>query len=606
MKKAVMKKTNKISALKDKIQQEGLDGFIVPRGDEYLGEFVPESAERLAWLTGFTGSAGTAVIGLERSAIFTDGRYDIQIRQQVSDQDFEIHNITKTKIEDWVQEAFPDHATIGYDPMLHTPSQIKKLSDGGKNKSISFKAVRSNLVDSIWTNQPAPPENPVVPFPEDIAGQTSSEKRQAISKALNSRGCLGTLIAQPDSIAWLLNIRGSDIPHNPFALSRGFLYSDGSFDWFIDPDRVAQSICDRLGEDIRIFSPAQMPDRLKHIAKKANKNKESVLLDDQRCPVYFLNLFEDSQCNVTTGEDPCLLPRARKTNAETRAMRNVHIEDGAAVVRFLKWLDERPSDGTVSELEAAQRIDILRANIPGFYDTSFDTISGFGPNGAIVHYRVTEKTNKQIKEPGLLLIDSGGQYLGEKVAGTTDITRTIPVGEVEQRIKRHFTRVLKGHIRLATARFPEGTDGSQLDSFARESLWEAGLDYMHGTGHGVGCFLSVHEEAATLSPRGSRSVEPGMILSNEPGYYEAGSHGIRIENLVLTKQSGEKLPDGRALLEFETLSLAPIDSRLIVTEMLTPDEQEWLNSYHKHVFETLSPLLSPDEKNWLRKMCAAV
>lgn len=601
-----MQKTNKISSLKDQIKQEGLDGFIVPRGDEYLGEFVPECAERLAWLTGFTGSAGTAVIGQGRSAIFTDGRYDIQIRQQVSEKDFEICNISKTKIEDWVHDCFPENSTIGYDPMLHTPSQIKKLSGKGKNKNISFKAVRQNPLDLIWTNQPAPPETPVVLFPDDIAGQTSSGKRQDITKALKSRKCLGVLITQPDSIAWLLNIRGSDIPHNPFALSRGFLYSDGSFDWFIEPARVDQSITDHLGEDIRIFPPADMPDRLIQIAHKARKNDNSVLLDDQRCPVYFLTFFEAHHCSVITGEDPCLLPRARKTSAETAAMRDVHIEDGAAVVRFLKWLDESPHDGTVTELDAAQKLDSLRADIAGFYDTSFDTISGFGPNGAIVHYRVTSQTNSPIKSPGVLLIDSGGQYLGERITGTTDITRTIPAGKIEQRIKRHFTRVLKGHINLATARFPEGTDGSQLDSFARESLWEAGLDYMHGTGHGVGCFLSVHEEAATLSPKGSRPVEPGMILSNEPGYYEAGSHGIRIENLVLARHSGETLPDGRALLEFETLSLAPIDIRLIVTEMLTPDEKNWLNSYHAHVFETLSPLLSADEKNWLQKMCTAI
>ena len=600
-----MVKTSPIHLLREYLNDRGLDGFIIPRGDEYLGEFVPPSAERLAWLTGFTGSAGVAVVHKEKAAVFSDGRYDIQIRAQVDEKDFEILNIAKMNVEEWMAENVPGGSKIGYDPMLHTPAQIKKYSCKCKAKSITLVPVADNPIDGIWADRPESPHQDVIAFPEKFAGRSSADKRSEIASQLKNKNLFGALLVQPDSIAWLLNIRGSDLPHNPFALSRAFIHADnGHVDWFIDKTRLENATLSSLGKQVSIISPVAIKSHLRKIAKAANDAGKAVQIDPDRSPVFFQQLLKDENCAIDKSEDPCLLPRACKTETEQEAMRRAHIIDGVAVVRFLYWLDQKAAAGALSEMDAAAQIRAFRSEHGAFKDTSFDTISGFGPNGAIVHYRVTEDTNLAIKPPGLLLVDSGGQYLDDDIAGTTDITRTIAVGDIDERLKRHFTRVLKGHINLASAHFPEGTIGSQIDTFAREPLWEASMDYAHGTGHGVGCYLSVHEEAASLSPKGKRALKTGMILSNEPGYYEAGSHGIRIENLVLVKESGETLPDGRKLLGFETITLAPIDRNAIMPDMLSESEKEWLNNYHRHVFDMLSPHLEKDICVWLNAACS--
>lgn len=603
---------NRIKQLRKAIKNSGLDGYIIPRGDDYLGESVPEAMERLAFITQFTGSAGMAIVHKDKAAIFTDSRYDLQVCQEVPGDIFEIYNIDDHPPEKWIRDNFSKKSIIGYDPYLHTRADIDKWKKNTGKSGVRFKALPENLIDPIWQDRPDLPQSPVEIFPDALAGKTSAQKRKEIAKELHENDAHALVICQPESIAWLLNIRGHDVPHTPLILSRGVLNAkNGQFTWFIDESRLSDAARDHLGEDVKIKAPQETNKALKKIVQKAQKNGKSIQLDTKRSPSYFADLVHKQGAKVLNKEDPCLLPRAIKTPEEQHAMRQAHIVDGAALVRFLYWLDQEIPTGSVSELSASQRLYELRKNHPDFVEPSFETISGFRDHGAIVHYRVTKEKSQSLEGSGLYLVDSGGQYFGDQATGTTDITRTIPVGKVSEREKRHFTRVLKGHFNLANARFPAGTTGAQIDTLARESLWEAGLDYRHGTGHGVGCYLAVHEESANLGPKSSRALESGMILSNEPGYYEKDSHGIRIENLILVRDTGEKLADGRKILEFETLSLAPIDTRLVMPEMLDDSEKDTLNAYHRKVLTTLKGELQKDDQDkqvldWLHDRCAPV
>ncbi len=586
-----MNTSEKLAALRSQLQKHGVDGMIVPRTDEYQNEFVPECFERLAWLTGFTGSAGYAIVLANIAAVLSDGRYTIQLKQQVDGKLFETGDSTKVTIADYLGHDAKAGDIIGYDPKLHTPKQIANISDKLKAKNITLRALTRNPIDEIWADRPAEPLDAVELFPEQYAGKSSAQKRLAIAQFIKDQGAKAVIITLPDSIAWLLNIRGADVAHNPVALSYAVLHDDARLDWFIAGKKTSPEILRGVGNTVQVFEPDQLPNK---IAALANDDKRAVMLDTQRSSKYFLDLLKSNGIAVREDKDPCIIPKAVKTVAEQEAMVSAHVRDGAAVTKFLYWLSSHAQGET--EITIADKLESFRQNDPMYRDSSFETICGWAGNGAIVHYRADQKTAATVKGSGILLIDSGGQYAD----GTTDITRTVAVGAPNAEMKDRFTRVLKGHIALAQARFPAGTSGAQLDTLARQALWQAGLDYAHGTGHGVGCYLSVHEEAASISPRGADPLLPGMIVSNEPGYYKEGEYGIRIENLILCLASGDKTDDGREILYFETLTLAPIDLTLVDTRMLTDIEREWLNAYHRRVKDILSPMLSADEKAWLR------
>lgn len=574
----------KLAALRSALQKEGVGGFIIPRTDEYQGEYVPPSAERLRWLTGFTGSAGTAIVLKDRAVVMSDGRYTIQLRQQVDANLFGLADSTEISPAQWMAT----HAaamTIGYDPRLHTPREVKAWAD----KGISVKPLAENPVDSVWADRPAPPAARVESFPISYAGVSAEQKLDGIAADIAAAGVEAALITLPDSIAWLLNVRAHDIAHIPVPLSYAIARADGTLDWFIDPARVEEDIRDSFEGRVALHAPGALAAALDALSGKR------VLVDGRRTSVWFTERLKNAGAEIVDAKDPCIARKARKNKAEQAAMRSAHIRDGAAMVKFLRWLEKEGPRGRITELDVEAKLESFRREAPSFRDTSFDTIAGFGPNGAIVHYRASAETNLTLETWNLLLLDSGAQYAD----GTTDITRTIAIGQPTQQMKEHYTLVLKAHIAVASARFPAGTTGAQIDALARAPLWQHNLDYAHGTGHGVGCYLSVHEEAASLSPRGHDSVEAGMIVSNEPGYYREGAYGIRIENLVLCREDGTAAPNGKPMLSFETLTLVPFDKTLILTDMLTGDEKFWLATYHKRVLAELSPHLDADTKAWL-------
>jgi Xaa-Pro aminopeptidase len=579
----------RLANLRGAFQKEQIDGFIVPRADEYQGEYVPACADRLRYLTGFTGSAGFAVVLKDRAGVFSDGRYTIQLKQQIDLAHFEAGDSTKITAAEWVARNAPD-AVIGYDPRLHTPREIKAFAD----KGVATKAVSTNILDEVWERRPAAPDSAVELFPLSSAGESAREKLDRVAGVLKEKGVNSAIITLPDSIAWLLNIRGSDIPHIPVALSYGIVHEDGTFDWFIDPKRVPDAVTQSFGNRVSLIVPHDLE---KSIAGLKGKK---ILIDERRSSVWFINHLKLSSIEYVDLKDPCIALKARKNSSEIASMKNAHERDGVAVTKFLAWLsiqDFETSD--INEIDIEKQLEAFRREANAYRDSSFDTIAGFGPNGAIVHYRATEETALTLRNGNLLLLDSGAQYAD----GTTDITRTIAIGQPTQEMKDRFTLVLKGHIALASAKFPVGTTGAQIDVLARTPLWQQELDFAHGTGHGVGCYLSVHEESASISPRGMDALEEGMILSNEPGYYKEGEYGIRIENLVLVKHDGVCADTGKQMLSFETLTYAPMDPALVSFEMLSDTDKEWLKSYHNAVQEKLSPHLSADEQAFLTKIC---
>jgi Xaa-Pro aminopeptidase len=582
----------RLNALRAKMSALKLDGYLIPRADEYMGEYVPECAERLSWLTGFTGSAGLAVVLKDKALVLSDGRYDLQLKQQVDAASFETMVAPPGRSWEWIIANAGANARIGYDPRLHTGDAIKALGAELDKAGLTLEAVEGNLIDAIWANRPAPPASTVEAFAEAVAGRSAADKREDVRLAVQKDGGKAVILNAPDSIAWLLNIRGGDVPHNPFALSTAIVRDDGSVDWFIDKDRIPATVASGLGNHVQILAPAYLSKTLDGFPGQV------VLMDDATTPIWFRQRLEKAGATVKHQPDPCTLPKACKTSEEQTAIKAAHVRDGVAIVRFLKWIDEHAPKGKLSEQDVVNRLLMFRKQAPSFRDTSFDTIAGWAGNGAIVHYRVTPETNLTITPPGILLVDSGAQYPD----GTTDITRTIAVGEPSQEMKDNNTRVLKGHIGIAMLKFPKGTVGKDIDVLARQALWNHKLDYAHGTGHGVGCYLSVHERGVGISSRANDEFRPGMLVSNEPGYYKTGEYGIRIENLILVTEDG--MVDGRQWMAFETVTLAPIDKRLIEAKLLNAEEAAWLDAYHERVHATLSQHLDAAEQAWLKQACA--
>jgi Xaa-Pro aminopeptidase len=578
---------SRLAALRGVMTSEGLDGFIVPRADAHQGEYVAARDERLSWLTGFTGSAGFCVALLDTAGVFIDGRYRVQVRAQVADCFTPVH-WPETSLGAWIRDHAPRNGVVGFDPWLHTVSQLRDLE--ATCGDVALKRSR-NMVDSIWSDQPDPPRSLAFVQPLELTGEDHASKIDRLAATLTPASC--AVLTLPDSICWLLNIRGDDVPRTPFVHAFALLHADGTVTLFADPAKLV-NLGDHFGPRVRVVAPDAFLETLQTL-------EGPVQLDPASCPVAVADALQASGTRIIEAPDPCALPKACKSPAELDGTRAAHLRDGAAMVRFLCWLDHQTA-GTFTEIDVVKRLEAERAATNALRDISFDTISGAGPNGAIVHYRVTEATNRKV-DPGLLLVDSGGQY----VDGTTDITRTMAIGDVGAPEKHAFTLVLKGMIAISTLRWPKGLAGRDMDSLARVALWEHGLDYGHGTGHGVGSYLSVHEGPQRLARTGTVAFEPGMILSNEPGFYKEGAFGIRIENLIVV-QNAPALPDQTVpeMLHFETLTWVPIDTRLVVPALLTERERDWLNAYHAQVVEKIGPQVDGAVADWLVKACAPI
>jgi Xaa-Pro aminopeptidase len=583
------KGAERVVQLRAELKHRKLASFLVPRTDEYQNEYVPPAGERLYWLTGFSGSAGLAVIQKKQAALFVDGRYTLQARNQVDGGAFEVLQTPNVKPTEWLVQHAKKGDRVGYDPRLHTMAEIARLERALAPTGAKLAPQKTNPVDAVWQDRPDPPMGPVVPHGLEYSGKPAAEKIADLKQTLRQAKQDAVLLTQPESIAWAFNIRGSDVPHTPLALSFAILHAK---------KKLSDNVRGVLAEYLNIRQPDQLGSALKALGKA----KAKVRLDSRSAPCWFGDQLAKAGAKIVEGADPCLLPKAIKNSAEIDGARAAHIRDGAALCRFFAWLDREAPSGKVDEIRAAERLEAFRAETGRLKDLSFDTISGAGPNGAIVHYRVSRASSRGLEPGSLYLVDSGAQY----VDGTTDVTRTIAIGEPTQTMRRHFTLVLKGHIAVATARFPKGTRGQDLDPFARRPLWQAGLDFDHGAGHGVGSYLSVHEGPQRISRLGAVPLEPGMICSNEPGYYREGDYGIRIENLVLVTGL-EKIEGGeREMMGFETLTLAPIDRRLIDTAMLTSEELDWLNGYHARVRETAGPIVDEQTRKWLEVATAAL
>jgi Xaa-Pro aminopeptidase len=572
----------RLRALRRELAADGLDGFLVPRADAHQGEYVAPRDERLSWLTGFTGSAGFCAVLQEIAGVFVDGRYRVQVKAQVAD-DFTPVNWPETKLGPWLAEHLPHGGKVGFDPWLHTAGEIEGYEKALDGSGVHLAPV-GNLVDRIWEDQPAPPSGKVSDQPVELAGESSRDKIARMAKGIHAAGQKAAVLTLPDSISWLLNIRGSDIPRNPVVHAFAILHDNGRVSLFLDPSKVAD-----LGPDplIDVAPPEAFEAALGGL-------HGPVRVDKTTAPLAVSRILAEAGIEVAWGDDPCILPKARKNEVELASTTEAHLRDGAAMVEFLAWLDQEAPKGRLTEIDVVTKLETVRRASNALHDISFETICGAGPNGAIVHYRVTEGTNRKVSPGELLLIDSGGQY----VDGTTDITRTVAVGAATQEQRGCFTRVLQGMIAISRARWPRGLAGRDLDALARAPLWMAGMDYDHGTGHGVGVFLSVHEGPQRLSRISEVPLEPGMILSNEPGYYREGAFGIRIENLIVVREA-EKIADDRDQLCFETLTWVPIDRRLIDTALLSPGERSWINRYHADVRSRIGPRVGPEARAWL-------
>ncbi len=589
----------RVAKLRQLMATARVDAVLVPRADEHQGEYVAPSAERLKWLTGFTGSAGLAVVARTTAALFVDGRYITQAPSQVDTRTFEVLQIPEAKLSEWLIEHLEAEATVGFDPWLHTAAVIEELAKILEPKGIKLKALATNPVDRAWGRaRPAPPRGAVVPHPLKYAGKPAEQKIAELQAAMRKEGEDAVILTLPDSIAWLFNVRGCDVAHNPVALAFAIVPVSGKAELFIDPAKIGPEARAHLAPLARISEPAALDRRL--MALKATSKR--IRLDPASAASAFFRKLKGGKARVMRGPDPCLLPKARKNATEIKRARTAHKRDGAAVARFLAWLDREAMSGELDEIGCSRQLETMRSETQALKEISFDTISGTGPNGAIVHYRVTTPTNRKLEPGELYLVDSGAQYLD----GTTDITRTVAIGKPTREMQERFTLVLKGHIGIATARFPKGTRGIDLDPFARRALWEAGLDFDHGTGHGVGAYLSVHEGPQSISKRGMTVLEPGMVISNEPGYYKEGAYGIRIENLVLVTEPEKVAGGDREVMAFETLTLAPIDRRLVLPELLSADELAWLNAYHARVLEAIGPELGPTDRAWLEVATAPI
>jgi Xaa-Pro aminopeptidase len=575
--------------LRTELKRRALDGIVVPRADRQQNEYLPASEERLSWLTGFTGSAGAAIVLTNRAAVFVDGRYTVQAEAQVDGAVFAIEHLVERPPEQWLEQNLNRGAKVGYDPWLHTSEQAEKLKKACVAAGAELVAVDSNPIDALWRNRPAPPAGAVTLRDLKLAGESAVDKFKRIRAEMARLRADMLLVTDPQNVAWAFNIRGADVAHTPLALAYALIPLEGRPALYVDVGKLNNNVRHALEEFADVRSP---DDLIRDLGKLAGK---SVRLDQASAADAFVRLLADQGAKTQRGADPIALMKATKNHAEIVGSRAAHRRDGAAMVRFLAWFDKEAPAGRLSEIDAVAALESFRREPGALKDISFPTIAGAGPNGAIVHYRVTRASNRKIMKNELFLIDSGAQYED----GTTDITRTIVVGEPSEEMRDRFTRVLKGHIAIATAIFPENTSGAQLDPLARTALWQAGLDFDHGTGHGVGSYLSVHEGPARISKLGTVALRRGMILSNEPGYYKTAAYGIRIENLVLVIAAPEPVAAEKPLNAFETLTLAPIDRRLIETGMLSAKERAWLNSYHERVREVLAPLVDGPTRSWL-------
>lgn len=588
---------DRLHALREQLKRDRLDGFVVPLTDEHMSEYVGAYAQRLAWLTGFQGSAGSAVVLPEEAAIFVDGRYTLQVREQVDARHWQYVGVPQSSVSAWLREHAPDGARIGYDPWLHTKHWVRQATDALAEKGAELVAVDGNPVDAVWPDRPEPGKAKLIVHPDQYAGRSAADKRQEIAGWLASKKADAAILSALDSIAWTLNIRGQDVDRTPVALAYAIVHADATADLYVAPEKLADDVVRHLGNAVRIH------DRGRFAADLETFGGKRIVADPERAVSAIFERLEKGGAAVLELRDPAVLPKAVKNAVEIAGHKAAQARDGAALSRFLHWLSVEGPKGAETELSAAARLRAFREDTGCLVDLSFDTISGSGPNGAVVHYRAEEKTNRPIEPGTLYLVDSGAQYRD----GTTDVTRTIAIGAPTPEMRARFTLVLKGHIALARAQFPKGTRGSQLDVLARQYLWAAGLDYAHGTGHGVGSFLSVHEGPQRIATfaGGDEPLQPGMFLSNEPGYYKAGEYGIRIENLVLVER---REVDGaeQEMMGFETLTFAPIDRHLVEGAMMTDAEREWLNGYHRRVLEVVGPQLEGEAKAWLESACASM
>ncbi len=590
----------RVVALRAQFDGLNIDGFLVPRVDEHQGEYVAACSERLAWLTGFTGSWGVALILKDAAHLFVDGRYTVQAPAQTDPAIFTIQSLIETPPAKWIPANMPSGSRIGFDPWLHTIAEVKALTKAVATIKGTLVPVAKNLVDIAWTDRPAAPLEPVSIHTLEYAGVLARDKIHAMAQTLKAAGASATVLTDPSSLAWLFNIRGNDVPHTPIALGFAIVKAEGEPLVFIDKRKLPMKTEAYLTQLANILPPSELEPTLAALA-----NGQTIALDPALAGDKFRQIVEDAGGTVTELQDPARLPRARKNVTEQRGTRAAHKRDGAAMSAFLTWYDGQAA-GSLDEITAAVRLEEFRvaageANQSPLLDVSFPSISSTGPNGAMNHYHVSTESNRKLESGELFLLDSGGQYRD----GTTDITRTLPVGTVSDEYRRRFTLVLKGMIAISMLRFPKGTRGCDIDAFARSALWSAGLDYAHGTGHGVGSYLSVHEGPQRIAKVGITPLEPGMILSNEPGYYKAGEYGIRIENLILVTEATPIEGGDAPMMAFETLTLATIDKRLIETHLLTRAELHWLDTYHARVLAEVSPMVDEQTRAWLEEATKA-
>lgn len=583
----------RLAALRAKLAAIGLDGFIIPRSDVHQGEYVAARDERLQWLTGFTGSAGFCIVLPAVAGVFIDGRYRTQVKAQVDLGSFTPVPWPEVKPGDWVREKLAS-GRLGFDPWLHTADEVERLERSLEGSGVTLVPVVENPIDAIWTDQPVAPVGKAFVHPLELAGESHAEKRARLAEGLRKAGQKAAVVTLPDSLCWLLNIRGADVPKNPVLHGFAVLRDDGRVDLFVDPAKLDDAVRAHLGPEVTVQAVAGFAEALMNLPGP-------IRVDKATAPLAVSDILRGAGVEVVWGDDPCRLRKACKNPAEIAATREAHLRDGAAMVEFLRWLDEAAPKGGLTEISVVQALEGFRRATNALHDISFDTISGAGPNGAVIHYRVTEETNRPVGLDELLLVDSGAQYLD----GTTDITRTVAVGDPGQEARECYTRVLQGLIAISRVRFPKGLPGRDIDALARFNLWVAGQDYDHGTGHGVGAFLSVHEGPQRISRVSEVPLEAGMILSNEPGYYREGAFGIRLENLIVVHEA-PALGDNRAQLAFETLTFVPFDRRLIHVGELSPAERRWLDTYHAEVLDKLGSRVSGATLDWLRAACAPI
>ncbi|RUW25980.1 aminopeptidase P family protein [Mesorhizobium sp. M4B.F.Ca.ET.215.01.1.1] len=590
----------RVALLRQWLAENGLDGFIVPRADEHQGEYVADRSARLKWLTGFSGSAGVAIVLSDRAFVFVDGRYTLQVRSEVDLDIFAIESLIDNPPATWIKDNLGKGARLGFDPWLHTLSEVKALKASAEQSGATLVPLDQNPIDIIWKDQPEPPVAPVEIHPIGFAGDLAKDKLARLAAAIDKDGATHAVLTDPSSIAWVFNIRGGDVPHTPLALGFAILAADGKHQLFMDQRKFPRMVAAYLTQLADLHEPGEFEAAVVALAKGGAR----IALDPVLAAERLRMLVEDNGGSVVSAPDPARIPRATKNQAEINGSRAAHRRDGAAVAKLLCWLD-RQQPGTLDEIAVVTRLEEVRrqtgeeTQMP-LRDVSFDTISGAGPNGAIMHYRVSRATSRKLADGELFLLDSGGQYQD----GTTDITRTVPVGQPTEEMRERFTLVLKGMIGISMLRFPAGTRGSEIDAVARVALWKHGCDFAHGTGHGVGSYLAVHEGPQRIARTGTEKLLAGMMLSNEPGYYKEGAYGIRIENLVLVTAAEQVEGGDIAMHGFETLTLAPIDKRLVRTDLLTRDELHWLDTYHARVLAEIGPMLDGETLAWLEKATA--